>query len=58
MPSKRKAPLATADANALVAPPAKKTAKGKKAADVGAPAVEKKYKFSEPSTVCPFSQIY
>jgi hypothetical protein len=55
MPPKRKAPLATADTNALYAPATKKTTKGKKTAEA-APSAEKKYKYSDASTVCkPYS---
>ncbi|RFU36323.1 hypothetical protein B7463_g116, partial [Scytalidium lignicola] len=55
MPPKRKAPLATADANAIVAPAAKKVTKGKDMARVGpsaaaAAAAAKKYKYSDPSS--------
>ena len=53
MPPKRKAPLADVDANALGAPTAKNAAKRTKAAKVGpaVPTVEKKWKYSDPSTV-------
>jgi hypothetical protein len=53
MPPKRKAPLATADTNVPGAPAAKNAAKRTKAANAGpaAPAVVKKWKYSDPSTV-------
>ena len=53
MPPKRKAPLATADANSPVVPAAKKAATGKGVAQAGtsAAAAVKKYKYSDPVSV-------
>jgi hypothetical protein len=54
---KRKAPHASADANGLAAPAAKKVTKGKSKAQAGpsAAAAAKKYKYSDPSSVCDLS---
>ncbi|KIM95732.1 hypothetical protein OIDMADRAFT_148790 [Oidiodendron maius Zn] len=53
MPPKRKAPLATGDANSLVVPAAKKAARGKGVAQAGtsAAAAVKKYNYSDPISV-------
>jgi hypothetical protein len=53
MPPKRKAPVATADANALDAPAAKKVTRGKGMAQAGpsAAAAVKTYNYSDPSSV-------
>ena len=59
MPPKRKAPLATADANSLVVPAAKKAATGKGVAQAGtsAAAAVKKYKYSDPVGIVPLLSV-